>query len=141
MKLSKTLLASPFFITYFLLFTASEAFAQSNWYSSQDGSKPATFKDLEIVFSNILGLFIPLAGAAVFIMIIIGGFTYMTSGGNPEANAKAGTTLTWAVVGLLFLLGGWFILRFISNFTGVDVTIFTIPAPASTPNPYSQMGF
>ena len=120
MKISKKIYFSFIFIIFTLLSTSNKVLADT--WGSED--EPAKFEDLNTIFSNILGILVPLAGIAVFVMIIIGGFAYMTSGGNPEKNAKAGATLTWAVVGLLFLLGAWFILRFVKDFTGIDVTIF-----------------
>lgn len=96
-------------------------------WTDSSGDEPANFKDLEVVFSNILGLLIPFAGIAIFVMIMIGGFKYMTSGGDPKKAAEGASTLTWAVIGLIVLVGAWFILRLISEFTGVDVTIFKIP--------------
>lgn len=101
--------------------------AASNWNSSSDGSQPAKFSDIEIIFTNILGLLIPFAGVAVFVMILIGGFKFLTSAGDPKATASAGQTITWAVIGLLFLIGAWLVLVFIKQITGIDVTTFGIP--------------
>lgn len=98
----------------------------SNWQTS-NSDDPATFKDLEAVFQNILGVLVPFAGITIFIMFLIGGYQFMFSGGDPQKSAAARGTLTWAVVGLLFLLGAWLILRFIQEFTGVNVTVFQIP--------------
>ena len=59
-------------------------------------------------------------------MLLLGGFQHLTAGGNPEKTQKAWATITYAVVGLVLLVGIWFILRFIRQFTGVDVTEFRI---------------
>ncbi len=99
----------------------------SNWISSSDGEKPATFADLEIIFSNILGILFPIAGITLFIMIVIAGFRWMTSAGDPKGMESAKNTLTWAILGLIFLIGAWLVLVFIRQITGIDVTIFTIP--------------
>jgi len=87
----------------------------------------ATFASLEAVFQNILGLLIPFAGLAIFVMLIVAGFKYLTSGGDPKAMASASQTITWAVVGLLFLIGAWLVLLLIEEITGVKVTIFEVP--------------
>lgn len=87
-----------------------------------------TFQCLEGIFANILGIAVRLAGLAVFVMLLVGGFKYLTSGGDPEAKKKASDTLTWAIVGFVVLLLGWFILRFISEFTGVEEILkFELP--------------
>lgn len=85
-----------------------------------------TLKALECIFENILGIAARLAGLAVFVMLILGGWQYITSGGEKEAAKKAKNTLTYAVLGLVLLIGSWFILRFIKVFTGVEVTNFVV---------------
>lgn len=103
-----------------------------NWetFGAGDDSNPgaATFKSLEAVFSNVLTIVFALAGLVSFIMLLVGGFTFLFSGGNPEKTKKAWGTITWAIFGLVFLIGAWFIMRFIKEFTGADVTHFEIPS-------------
>jgi len=60
-------------------------------------------------------------------MFISGGFKYLTSGGNEKSVASASSTLTMAILGLVGIIASWLILKFIQNFTGVNVTIFQIP--------------
>jgi len=97
-------------------------------------SDPATFKDFEGIFENVLKIAVRLAGLAVFVMLLIGGFKYLTSGGDPEKKAQAKATITWAIFGFIILLLGWFILRFIAEFTGIpEILEFEIPGSASTP--------
>lgn len=86
-----------------------------------------TLKGLEVIFSAILFLATTSAGLVCFLMLIVGGFKYLTSGGDPKQAASARSTLTWAVAGLALIIGAWFILQFIEYFTGVKVTIFEIP--------------
>ncbi|MBU1084960.1 MAG: hypothetical protein ABII08_00430 [Candidatus Beckwithbacteria bacterium] len=86
----------------------------------------ATFSDLETIFEHILGIAITLGGIALFIMLLVGGFKYLTSSGDPKQTASAGSTITMAVVGLLVAIGSWFILKLISDFTGVDLFNFSL---------------
>jgi len=99
----------------------------ANTWSDPSGNDPAKFSDIEVIFSNVIGVLIPFAGVAIFIMILIGGFKYLTSAGDPKATASASQTITWAIVGLLFLIGAWLVLVFIKQITGIDVTLFEIP--------------
>ena len=70
------------------------------------------------------------AGIAVFLMLIAGGFKYLTAGGDPKKAESAQKTITYAIFGLALLIGGFFILLFIEKFTGVEVTKFSIsPTP------------
>ena len=87
---------------------------------------PARIKDLEVVFRNVLNIVVRFAGVAAFIMIIIGGFQYLTAGGDPKKAESAKNTLTYAILGLALIIISWFILKFIQEFTGVEVTIFKI---------------
>ncbi len=87
----------------------------------------AQLKSLEVIFSRILNIAVALAGVVFFVMLIIGGFGYLTSGGDPEKAKKASATLTWAVAGLILLIASWFILNFLAQFTGIDLTKFEIP--------------
>jgi len=87
----------------------------------------ATFSDFETVISGILEAALPLLGLAVGIMIIVGGFQLLISGGSKEGLQKAKGTFTSAILGLIVAILAWFILLFIKEFTGVNVTEFEIP--------------
>ena len=97
----------------------------ADWIVDDEGV--ASFKSLEFVFQRILNIAFTLAGVVLFVMLLVGGFGYLTSSGDPDKTKKAGATITSAIVGLVFLIGSWFILRLLSQFTGVDLTKFEIP--------------
>jgi TRAP-type C4-dicarboxylate transport system permease small subunit len=86
----------------------------------------ATFQGLENVFSRVISIVIGLAGLAFFIMLVLGGFKYMTAGGDPKAVESAKNTLTYAIAGLVLIALSYLILVFIEQFTGVNVTEFKI---------------
>jgi hypothetical protein len=85
-----------------------------------------SFKWLEILFQNLIGIFLRLIGIVAFIMLIIGGFKMMASGGDPESIASARSKITQALVGLVVAILAWFVLLFIGNITGIDLTKFSI---------------
>lgn len=87
----------------------------------------ATIQGFECVMRLILNVVVRLAGIAAFVMILAGGFQYLTSSGNQEGTKKAAGTITWGVAGLAVLILIWFIMKFVKEFTGIDVTQFTIP--------------
>lgn len=87
---------------------------------------PATLQQLEGIFKHILNIALTLGGLAVFIMLIIGGFKYLTSAGDPKQTESAQNTITMAIVGLLVAIGAWFILNFIAHFTGTDILNFSL---------------
>ena len=85
---------------------------------------PATLSDIVPIIERILNIFLSLAGLAAFIMIIVGGFQYLTAGNDPKKTQAAGQTITFAVIGLVAVIAAWFILLFIEKFTGVNVSEF-----------------
>lgn len=89
-------------------------------------STPARLCDLDFIFSRVVTAAVGLIGLAVFIMLLVGGFKLITSGGDAKATDSARNTITFAIVGLAFLVASFFILRFIKFFTGVDVLTFTV---------------
>ena len=84
----------------------------------------AKLSDLSTYIGNIFTAAIPLIGLISFVMILVGGFTILTSSGNPEGMKKGTQTITLSVAGLALAVLSWLILVFIKNFTGVDVTQF-----------------
>ena len=72
---------------------------------------------------------VPLAAVVLFVMLVIGGFLYLSSGGDPKGIEQAKKTLTSAIAGIALLVLAWFVLNFIEVFTGVRVTVFSIPCP------------
>jgi|SRR3989344_9507728 len=93
-----------------------------------DLTNASTLKDLEKVFATVVRSVLALAGVVFFIMLIAGGYKYITSGGDPKKTAEAQGTLTWAVGGLVFIALAYLILRLIAAFTGVNSILnFTIP--------------
>ncbi|BCX14438.1 MAG: hypothetical protein KatS3mg088_121 [Patescibacteria group bacterium] len=90
------------------------------------GPTPATLAGLEYYFSNIISVAIEFGGIILFIMLIIGGFNYLTSNGNPQQAESAKKTITYAIAGIVVLALSFLILKLIYVFTGVDVTQFKI---------------
>lgn len=91
------------------------------------GENIPTLKCLEVVFARILQAATSLAVLALFIMLVIGGFKYLTSGGDAKAASSAQKTMTYAVAGLVLLVLAFLIFRLIEEFTGVTITKFVIP--------------
>lgn len=86
----------------------------------------ARLQDLEGVFGNVVNAVLGLAGIVLFIMLILGGFSYITSGDDPKKVESARNTLTYAIGGMIFIALAYLILKFIETFTGAPVTEFKI---------------
>lgn len=86
----------------------------------------ATLIGFEGLFANALAAVFGLVGIALFIMLIVGGFKYITSGGDPKALESVKGTLTYSFLGMLLAVGAYLILVFIETVTGANVTVFRI---------------
>ncbi len=86
----------------------------------------ATIAGLECIFQSILNIAFRLAGLGVFAMLIIGGFKYLTAGGDPKNVESATKTITYGLYGLAMIIVSWFVLLLIKEFTGIDVTVFQV---------------
>ncbi|MBP8591029.1 hypothetical protein KBI33_00985 [Candidatus Shapirobacteria bacterium] len=108
------------------LLAASITGWQTNPTYVAEGDVP-TIYGLEGVVTNILNIIISVVGAILLFTLIMGGFRYITSGGDKEQTAKAKKTLTYGIIGLLVVMGAWLIIRLIEEFTGLNLHIFQIP--------------
>ena len=93
-----------------------------------------TLKCLEVVFGNLLFLSSAFIVLVLFIMLIIGAFTYLTSFGNPEKVKKAQGIIRWAITGLVIFLLSYLILKIIDVlFLGGEGKIFRFEIGEPTP--------
>lgn len=92
-------------------------------YAQTNSAPPAQLSGLEDIFGRIISLAIGFAGIAFFIMFVVGGFSYLTAGGDQGKVEAAKKTLTYAIFGLVFIALAYLILRFIASFTGTESTI------------------
>lgn len=127
--------------SYLLLTTSSLVYAQGllpeAWdrscaervtpYPSGPEFEVAKIQGFECIFKNIVRILTPVAGLAVFIMLVVGAFQLMTAGGEPKQVQKARKTLTSAILGLFIFAGIFLVLKLIQAITGVDVTKFEVP--------------
>lgn len=93
------------------LLMAKSAYAIS-WYdpSSTLGLGSANLQETVIaIIQWVLGLL----GLIAVIMILIGGFKWMTAGGNEEKVESAKKLLTAAIIGLVIILLAWAIVIFV----------------------------
>ena len=68
---------------------------------------------LQNTISNIITIFSILVGVVAVIMIIIGGFRYITSGGDPQRVTSAKNTLLYAIIGLIIVALAQIIVKFV----------------------------
>lgn len=117
------------------LTAATPALAQTRAWSgfcTHDGTGTgvATIQGLQCLLANVLSIALSLIGFAGFVMLLVGSFQYLISGGNSKGTESARNTISFAIVGLVVALSAFIILNLLSAFTGVDVIRnFAIPNP------------
>lgn len=88
-----------------------------------------TIKGLETIFFNLVAVSLALAGIVLFIMLLVGGFKFLTAGDNADQAQSARQTLTYGLLGFILVVSAFLILKLIEQFTGVPVTIFKVTNP------------
>ncbi len=108
-------------ITLAVLFVPAAALAQvgTGNYGSTFGLGTA---DLESTVVNIIQWVLGFLGLVAVIMILIGGFQWLTSGGNEEKVAQAKKVISAAVIGLIVVLLAWAIVIFVVSQTNTWTT-------------------
>ncbi|MGI5898066.1 MAG: pilin [Candidatus Dojkabacteria bacterium] len=84
----------------FLILVANSIFGTSSVFADEPKQLGHFFDMAEKVFSKIM----PIAGLLCVIFIIQGGYMWMTSSGDPAKIQQAQGTLTWAIIGLIFVI-------------------------------------
>lgn len=87
---------------------------------------PAGLDQLEATFKSIVSVVVGIGFIALLAMLVWAGFKYLTSGGEPKIIQQAHQTVTWALLGMVFMIIAWIVLQLIKAFTGVDVTVFDL---------------
>lgn len=80
----------------------------------------ATLQCVPQVFQNIVTAALIFAGVVALFFIIISGYKFLTSGGDPKQVDGARKTMMYAILGLILVLLSFAIVKFISITTGVD---------------------
>lgn len=81
---------------------------------------------LQDTVQRIINLSVEIAFIAILFMLMWGGIKYITSGGDSKNIEEANRIVTWALLGVLFLVIAFLVLRVVYAFTGVNVIQFCI---------------
>lgn len=100
------------------LFVASPVFAGVDPIGGVDSDpvNPPTFSGIDTILDNVIKLIFPIAGLVCVVFIIIGGYTWIASAGDPAKVKQAQGTLTWAIIGLVFVLIAALIISTVTDF-------------------------
>lgn len=78
-----------------------------------DPADTGTGQNLESKISKAINIFSVIVGIVAVVMVIYGGFRYVTSGGKQESVTNAKNTLLYAVVGLIIVALSQAIVHFV----------------------------
>lgn len=90
-----------------------------------------TITQIGTVINNLISVVAAIGGMGAFLMLIFGGFRYITARGDPKALQGAQNTILWAVLGLVFIIIAYITLRFVGDFLGIRTTEVCIPSEGS----------
>lgn len=108
-------------ILFVLYFSLPKVYAGTGIPSTVDTAVGPVGTDLGGLSRNVFDLVLGMAGGIAVIVIIIAGYRFMVSQGNPEAIKGATEQLTSAIIGLLFIIFSFVILQIIgSDIFGID---------------------
>lgn len=89
-----------------------------------------TLKCLEVVFGNILVMASAFIVLVLFIMLVVGAFSYLSSFGNAEKIKKAQGTIKFAIIGFVLFIASYLILNVVDIlFLGGHGNIFKFELP------------
>lgn len=89
--------------------------------------------NLQTVIANIINIAMMAAGLVAVIYLVIGGFRYVTSGGNAEQIEGAKATILNAIIGLIVIFISFLLVNYILRALGVGGVFM----PTGVPNPRS----
>lgn len=107
-------------LSLILLFSPTTALAQ-DWEDGRcvyDGV--ATIRGIECLLERVFTYIVGFVAIAVLVMIVVGGYKLLTSGGDPKGVEGGKNVITYAIIGLVIALLSVFIINFIAEFTGAD---------------------
>jgi len=87
-------------------------------------------QDMGSIIGALIQVLFIIAGLATFIQLVLGGFQWITSGGDPKKTEAAGKQITNAIIGLGIVAVSWAIMKLLETFFNVHILSgFTIPKP------------
>ena len=100
--------------------------AATPWGGCLESTDVATIKCIVPLFTNLVQGVLAISGVVLFIMLVVGGFNFLLSGGDPKKLEAARGTLTGAIIGLVVIVSAYLIIKTIEVTTGAPVTQFNL---------------
>ncbi|OGL73928.1 hypothetical protein A3E39_01735 [Candidatus Uhrbacteria bacterium RIFCSPHIGHO2_12_FULL_60_25] len=69
--------------------------------------------DPRVIAVRLVNASLELLGILALVMIVLGGFRFMVSGGNPEKTKAAAATIRNAIIGLIMIMSSWAFAKYV----------------------------
>ena len=129
-KLRLTILIAFFSI---FIFSSDLTFAQSRGCTGSGGNLQcgaAGIVQVQELMTRLINLSVTIAFMALTVWLVWNAVkTFITSGGDPKVLAHAWAAVTWAFMGIFFMVLAWLSLKLIFAVTGADVTKYCLGFP------------
>jgi hypothetical protein len=110
------------------LFYSFSVFAQEDVITI-DRPEQVKITNIGSLISGAIGLALIGAALAAFFYLILGGFQWITSGGDKAGTEAAREKITAAFIGLAIVVTAWAVMRLIETFFGLSILGGTIEIP------------
>lgn len=104
---------------------AFDKFQQAIFGPGSTSPFATTTTSLGIIVSELLKYLFPFTGLLLFIYLLIGGFSYLTSGGEPKAMEQAQSKITNAIVGFVIVFVAYWVVQIFEFMFGISGSLFT----------------
>ena len=79
------------------------------------------------IISALIILILIIAALVFFFMLVFGGISYITSGGDKAQTEAARGRITAALIGLVIVFAAWAIINLVNIFFGINILQLNIP--------------
>jgi len=79
------------------------------------------------IITALITLLMIVAALIFFFMLVWGGISYITAGGDKAKTEKSQSQITSALIGLVIVFAAWAIVNLVSLFFGIDLLNLNIP--------------
>ena len=103
------------FLSPVISFAAGNSVNTGNCVPNNSGVFPNCIpqNDLVTLLNKIITISLGLVGTVALLFLIIGGFQYISSAGNPDSVGKAKNTILYAIIGIIVTLVSWAVVQFV----------------------------
>ena len=113
--------------------SVSSALAATSVITESVKNEKIPYTDLGALISTMLQVFLIIAGLGAFAFLLIGGFQYITSGGEKAQAESARDKITHAIMGLVIIVAAYAGIRVIETIFGISIVSgINWPGPVET---------